>query len=209
MRVPLRDTLLSCQPGCTEAEAQRLSTLSSDLRACSQKRRRRLPNRPCQHCPNHPLLEGPVREQGLLRQSCRRRRSPTQGVSFLAACPAPQPRLSPYRRTSQGSTDLDHIQIIKKVGGKLTDSYLDEGACPSLSRAFSRAQLTPLCAAFFMVPGFILEKSIAVNSPKRIENAKIMIGNTCASPRAFPSTQTPTILTRPPPDALSHGHRQD
>ena len=54
----------------------------------------------------------------------------------------------------QGSTDLDHIQIIKKVGGKLTDSYLDEG--------------------------FILEKSIAVNSPKRIENAKIMIGNTCA-----------------------------
>jgi len=29
----------------------------------------------------------------------------------------------------QGSTDLDHIQIIKKVGGKLTDSYLDEGRC--------------------------------------------------------------------------------
>jgi T-complex protein 1 subunit beta len=28
----------------------------------------------------------------------------------------------------KGSTDLDHIQIIKKVGGKLTDSYLDEGA---------------------------------------------------------------------------------
>jgi chaperonin GroEL (HSP60 family) len=28
---------------------------------------------------------------------------------------------------SQGSTDLDHIQIIKKAGGKLTDSYLDEG----------------------------------------------------------------------------------
>jgi chaperonin GroEL (HSP60 family) len=27
----------------------------------------------------------------------------------------------------QGSTDLEHIQIIKKVGGKLTDSYLDEG----------------------------------------------------------------------------------
>ena len=32
----------------------------------------------------------------------------------------------------QGSTDLDHIQIIKKVGGKLTDSYLDEGQCQSL-----------------------------------------------------------------------------
>jgi T-complex protein 1 subunit beta len=27
----------------------------------------------------------------------------------------------------KGSTNLEHIQIIKKVGGKLTDSYLDEG----------------------------------------------------------------------------------
>lgn len=27
----------------------------------------------------------------------------------------------------KGSTNLDHIQIIKKVGGKLSDSYLDEG----------------------------------------------------------------------------------
>ncbi|KAE9393965.1 hypothetical protein BT96DRAFT_863124 [Gymnopus androsaceus JB14] len=52
----------------------------------------------------------------------------------------------------KGSTDLEHIKIIKKVGGKLTDSYLDEG--------------------------FILEKTIAVNSPKRLENAKIMIANT-------------------------------
>ncbi|BEJ15192.1 hypothetical protein CspHIS471_0409590 [Cutaneotrichosporon sp. HIS471] len=52
----------------------------------------------------------------------------------------------------KGSIDLEHIQIIKKVGGKLTDSYLDEG--------------------------FILDKQIAVNSPKRIENAKILIANT-------------------------------
>ncbi|OCH87087.1 hypothetical protein OBBRIDRAFT_796542 [Obba rivulosa] len=52
----------------------------------------------------------------------------------------------------KGSTDLEHIQIIKKVGGKLTDSYLDEG--------------------------FILDKSIGVNSPKRLENAKILIANT-------------------------------
>ncbi|KAH0839449.1 chaperonin Cpn60/TCP-1 family [Lanmaoa asiatica] len=52
----------------------------------------------------------------------------------------------------KGSTDLEHIQIIKKVGGKLTDSYLDEG--------------------------FILDKSIAVNSPKRLENVKILIANT-------------------------------
>lgn len=53
----------------------------------------------------------------------------------------------------KGSTDLEHVQIIKKVGGKLTDSYLDEG--------------------------FILDKTIATNSPKRIENAKILIANTC------------------------------
>ncbi|KAF8607686.1 hypothetical protein BDV93DRAFT_487497 [Ceratobasidium sp. AG-I] len=52
----------------------------------------------------------------------------------------------------KGSTDLEHIQIIKKLGGKLTDSYLDEG--------------------------FILNKSLAVNSPKRLENAKILIANT-------------------------------
>ncbi|KAF9782338.1 chaperonin Cpn60/TCP-1 family [Thelephora terrestris] len=52
----------------------------------------------------------------------------------------------------KGSTDLDHIQIIKKVGGKLTDSYLDEG--------------------------FILDKTIGVNCPKRLENAKILIANT-------------------------------
>jgi T-complex protein 1 subunit beta len=33
----------------------------------------------------------------------------------------------------KGSTNLEHIQIIKKVGGKLTDSYLDEGGrTPSL-----------------------------------------------------------------------------
>jgi len=55
----------------------------------------------------------------------------------------------------QGSTDLDHIQIIKKVGGKLRDSYLDSG--------------------------FILDKSISTNCPKQLENAKILIANTCAS----------------------------
>ncbi|CAG7849675.1 Probable T-complex protein 1 subunit beta Short=TCP-1-beta; AltName: Full=CCT-beta [Serendipita indica DSM 11827] len=52
----------------------------------------------------------------------------------------------------QGSTDLDHIQIIKKVGGKLTDSYLDEG--------------------------FILDKTLPANGPRRMEKAKIMIANT-------------------------------
>jgi hypothetical protein len=29
------------------------------------------------------------------------------------------------------------------------------------------------------VAGFILDKTIATNSPKRIENAKILIANTC------------------------------
>ncbi|KAL8840448.1 MAG: hypothetical protein Q9170_001324 [Blastenia crenularia] len=52
----------------------------------------------------------------------------------------------------QGSTDLSHIQIIKKAGGKLNDSYLDEG--------------------------FILDKSIGVNQPKRLEKAKILVANT-------------------------------
>ena len=52
----------------------------------------------------------------------------------------------------KGSTDLTHIQIIKKAGGKLNDSYLDEG--------------------------FILDKRIGVNQPKRLENAKILVANT-------------------------------
>jgi T-complex protein 1 subunit beta len=52
----------------------------------------------------------------------------------------------------KGSTDLTNIQIIKKAGGKLSDSYLDEG--------------------------FILDKRIGVNQPKRLENAKILVANT-------------------------------
>ncbi|GAA5893775.1 hypothetical protein JCM8208_001241 [Rhodotorula glutinis] len=52
----------------------------------------------------------------------------------------------------KGSTDLDHIQIIKKQGGKLTDSYLDEG--------------------------FILDKKIGVNCPHTMKGAKILIANT-------------------------------
>ncbi|ODV85294.1 hypothetical protein CANARDRAFT_28559 [[Candida] arabinofermentans NRRL YB-2248] len=52
----------------------------------------------------------------------------------------------------KGSTNLEHIQIIKKVGGKLSDSFLDEG--------------------------FILDKRFGVSQPKRIEKAKILIANT-------------------------------
>ncbi|PWN39012.1 putative CCT2-chaperonin of the TCP1 ring complex, cytosolic [Ceraceosorus guamensis] len=52
----------------------------------------------------------------------------------------------------KGSTNLENIQIIKKVGGKLEDSYLDEG--------------------------FILDKRIGTNCPKRLEGARILIANT-------------------------------
>ncbi|ODQ79078.1 hypothetical protein BABINDRAFT_38374 [Babjeviella inositovora NRRL Y-12698] len=52
----------------------------------------------------------------------------------------------------KGSTNLEHIQIIKKSGGKLADSFLDEG--------------------------FILNKRFGVNQPKRLEKARILIANT-------------------------------
>lgn len=52
----------------------------------------------------------------------------------------------------KGSTDLQMVHIIKKIGGSLEDSFLDEG--------------------------FILEKKIGVGQPKRIENAKILLANT-------------------------------
>lgn len=52
----------------------------------------------------------------------------------------------------KGSGNLDAIQIIKKLGNGLRDSYLDEG--------------------------FLLDKKVGVNQPKRIENAKILIANT-------------------------------
>jgi len=52
----------------------------------------------------------------------------------------------------KGSTDLSSIQIVKKAGGSLRDSYLDKG--------------------------FILDKKIGVGQPHRIENATIMVANT-------------------------------
>lgn len=52
----------------------------------------------------------------------------------------------------KGSTNLEHIQVIKKAGGKLTDSFLDEG--------------------------FILDKKFGVKQPKKIKDARIMIANT-------------------------------
>eukprot|EP00890_Picochlorum_soloecismus_P006861 jgi/Picsp_1/9/NSC_00009-R1_t-complex protein 1 subunit beta len=52
----------------------------------------------------------------------------------------------------KGSTDLEAIQILKKPGGTIRDSFLDEG--------------------------FILDKRIGVGQPKRIKNAKILVANT-------------------------------
>ncbi|KAM7116057.1 LOW QUALITY PROTEIN: T-complex protein 1 subunit beta-like [Molossus nigricans] len=52
----------------------------------------------------------------------------------------------------KGSGNLEAIHVIKKLGGSLADSYLEEG--------------------------FLLDKKIGVNQPKRIENAKILIANT-------------------------------
>eukprot|EP00899_Mesostigma_viride_P027811 jgi/Mesvir1/8214/Mv12505-RA.1 len=52
----------------------------------------------------------------------------------------------------KGSGQLDMINIIKKPGGSLEHSFLDEG--------------------------YILDKKIGVGQPKRIENAKILVANT-------------------------------
>ncbi|KAI6227919.1 CCT-beta [Aphelenchoides besseyi] len=52
----------------------------------------------------------------------------------------------------KGANNLDAIQIIKKLGGSMDDSYLDEG--------------------------FLLEKKPGMYQPQRIEKAKILIANT-------------------------------
>jgi len=52
----------------------------------------------------------------------------------------------------KGGTNLDHIQIIKKLGGSLKDSYLDEG--------------------------FLMEKEISVGCPRRKEKARVLVANT-------------------------------
>lgn len=52
----------------------------------------------------------------------------------------------------KGSGNLDYIQLLKKPGENLRDSYLEEG--------------------------FILDKSFGIGQPRKIENAKILIANT-------------------------------
>ena len=50
------------------------------------------------------------------------------------------------------SLNLDHIQILKKAGGTMRDSYLEEG--------------------------FLLDRKIGVGQPRRVEGANILIANT-------------------------------
>ena len=52
----------------------------------------------------------------------------------------------------KGSNNLEHIAILKKPGGSLRDSYLEDG--------------------------FLLDKTVGVGQPHRVENAKILIANT-------------------------------
>nr|UXY87241.1 nucleolar protein [Cryptomonas sp.] len=52
----------------------------------------------------------------------------------------------------KGSTDINHIKIMKKFGGTLRDSFIEDG--------------------------LILESKIGTSQPKRIENARILIANT-------------------------------
>jgi T-complex protein 1 subunit beta len=52
----------------------------------------------------------------------------------------------------RGSNNLDHIQVLKKAGGSMRDTYLESG--------------------------FLLDKQPGVGQPKRVENAKILIANT-------------------------------
>merc|ERR1719383_282011 len=52
----------------------------------------------------------------------------------------------------RGSGNLDAIQIMKKLGGAMTDSYLEEG--------------------------FLLKKKVGLNQPKKMENCKVLIANT-------------------------------
>lgn len=52
----------------------------------------------------------------------------------------------------KGSNNLEHIQVLKKPGGSLRDSYLEDG--------------------------FLLDKTVGIGQPHRVENAKILIANT-------------------------------
>ena len=83
--------------------------------------------------------------------------------------------------TLQGSGNLEAIQI-KKLGA---DSYLEEGV---VFRSF--------VSFILFILGFLLEKKIGVNQPKRIEDAKILIANTAMDTDKIKArTSTHTLCT--------------
>ena len=55
-------------------------------------------------------------------------------------------------KSVRGKGELEALQFLKKVGAQLPESYLDAG--------------------------FILDKKVGLNQPKRVEKAKILIANT-------------------------------
>ena len=80
----------------------------------------------------------------------------------------------------KGSTDLGSVQVVKKVGGSMRDSYLEEG--------------------------FVLDKKIGVGQPKRIENARILVANTALDTdkiKIFGSHATTHPTTQPHASELS------
>lgn len=103
----------------------------------------------------------------------------------------------------KGSTNLEHIQIIKKAGGRLIDSYLDEGTVIQPYLDFEQTSTDFLTHSFSSL-GFILDKKIGVNCPKRIENATILIANTRELERTWNTFRSSRRLTRF--NFFSYGH---
>lgn len=81
----------------------------------------------------------------------------------------------------KGSGNLEAIQVIKKLGGGLEDSYLEEGELLSSSYRvwhLLRLSFCPPSLPPSLFEGFLLEKKVGVNQPKRLENVRILIANT-------------------------------
>lgn len=83
----------------------------------------------------------------------------------------------PARFDSPGIDGLERIQT-KKPGGTPTDSYLGEGIFVPLARLVKDIQTR------FWVSS--LTKMIAVNSPKRLEDTKILVANKIVNARRSP-----------------------
>uniref|UniRef100_A0A1I8FS88 T-complex protein 1 subunit beta n=1 Tax=Macrostomum lignano TaxID=282301 RepID=A0A1I8FS88_9PLAT len=103
--------------------------ISGWRKACDAARHGQVPRGPHEHCPDYA-------EQ----QAAHQHRDHFAELAVNAIL-----RL-------KGSGNLEAIQLIKKLGGLLHDSYLDEG--------------------------FLLDKKIGAQQPKRIEKAKVLIANT-------------------------------